>query len=410
MPSVGASPGTQVCLRIRCASGYVAAQDVRVLASAGGPRSDTVADRSGPEVAALRRYHHMKLAIFDTRRYDQESFDAANERYGHDIKYFEARLTRDTASLARGFPCVCSFVNDRLDGPTLQALAQGGVGLIALRSAGYNQVDLNAATELGLRVVRVPEYSPCAVAEHAVGLVLALNRKIHRAYARVREGNFSLEGLVGFDLHGKTVGLIGMGRIGRAAAAIFHGFGCRLLAHELNQAPELCPKLPLRFVGRSELYRESDIVTLHVPLTPSTHHLVDESALAQMKSGVTIVNTGRGALIDTPALIAALKTGHVGAAGLDVYEEEEGIFFQDLSDQVLQDDVLARLLTFPNVIVTAHQGFLTREALAAIADTTLANVKAFEERHPLCHETGREHQQWPAISAFRSGATASRSR
>jgi D-lactate dehydrogenase len=349
----------------------------------------------------------MKLAIFDTRRYDRESFDAANERYGHDIKYFETRLTPDTASLTRGFNCVCSFVNDQLDEPALRALAESGVRLVALRSAGYNQVDLNAAAALGLRVVRVPEYSPHAVAEHAVGLVLALNRKIHRAYARVRDGNFSLEGLVGFDLHGKTVGLIGLGRIGRAAAEIFHGFGCRLLAHELHAAPELCPKLPLRFVGRSELYSASDIVTLHVPLTPSTHHLIDQSALSQMKSGVMIVNTGRGALIDTLALVAALKSGHVGAAGLDVYEEEEGIFFQDLSGKVLQDDVLARLLTFPNVIVTAHQGFLTREALAAIADTTLANVKAFEESRPLRHEIRSECQPpGPAIAAVRPGSIA----
>jgi D-lactate dehydrogenase len=327
----------------------------------------------------------MRLAVFDTHRYDRDSFDATNTRYGHELRYFEARLTEDTAALAAGFPAICAFVNDRLNAATLRTLAAGGVRLVALRSAGYNQVDLAVASELGLRIVRVPDYSPHAVAEHAVGLVLALDRKIHRAHARVRENNFSLEGLVGFDLHGKTVGIVGMGRIGRAVARIFHGFGCLLLAHEREPAP-VAADLPVTFVGRDDLYRRSDIVTLHVPLTPSTHHLIDESALAKMKPGVLIVNTGRGALIDTPALVSALKSGHVGAAGLDVYEEEEGLFFQDLSDKVLQDDVLARLLTFPNVIVTAHQAFLTKEALATIADTTLANVQAFEEGRPLRHE------------------------
>jgi D-lactate dehydrogenase len=325
----------------------------------------------------------MKLAIFDARNYDRESFTATNGRYGHDVTYFEARLGPDTAALAAGFPVVCSFVNDRLDAETLRSLAQAGVRLVALRSAGYNQVDLAAAGAIGLRVVRVPDYSPHAVAEHTVGLVLALDRRIHRAHDRVRDGNFSLDGLVGFDLHGKTVGLVGLGRIGRVAAQIFHGFGCRLLAHDLEPSPGRVPDLPIRFVGRGELYRESDVITLHVPLTPSTRHLIDASALEQMQPGVMIVNTGRGALIDTRALIEALKSGRVGAAGLDVYEEDEGIFFQDLSDRVLQDDVLARLLTFPNVLVTAHQAFLTREALADIADTTLANVAAFEAGRPL---------------------------
>lgn len=328
----------------------------------------------------------MKLALFDARGYDRESFDAANARHGHALQYFDTRLTPETAALAAGFPAVCPFVNDRGDAATLARLAALGVRLIALRSAGYNQVDLRAAAALGLRVVRVPDYSPYAVAEHAVGLVLALDRKIHRAHARVRESNFSLEGLVGFDLHGKTVGLVGLGRIGRVAARIFHGFGCRLLAHDPRPPADLDPALPVRFVDRGELYRESHVITLHLPLTPATHHLIDEAALSQMRRGVFIVNTGRGALIDTRALVAALKSGQVGAAGLDVYEEEEGLFFQDLSDKVLQDDVLARLLTFPNVIVTAHQAFLTHEALDAIADTTLANLTAFEQGRPLRHE------------------------
>jgi D-lactate dehydrogenase len=237
-----------------------------------------------------------------------------------------------------------------------------------------------------LPVVRVPEYSPYAVAEHAVGLVLALNRKIHRAYARVREWNFSLDGLVGFDLHEKTVGLIGTGRIGRCAARIFHGFGCRVLAYDPRQDAALIAELGVEYVDLETIYRDADVLSLHVTLTPSTHHMIDEKVLARMKRGVMLINTGRGALIDSRALIAALKTGHIGAAGLDVYEEEEGVFFRDLSDKVLQDDVLARLLTFPNVLVTSHQAFLTHEALANIACTTLENVSAFERGQPLVNE------------------------
>jgi D-lactate dehydrogenase len=261
-----------------------------------------------------------------------------------------------------------------------------GVRLIALRSAGFNHVDLAGAAALALPVVRVPEYSPYAVAEHAVGLVLALNRKIHRAFARVREWNFSLDGLVGFDLHGKTVGVIGTGRIGGAAARIFHGFGCRILAHDVHPDAALIDRCGVRYVELAEIYRESAVISLHVPLTPSTHHMINGASLAAMKRGIMIINTGRGALIDSRALLAALKTGQVGAAGLDVYEEEEGIFFRDLSNKVLQDDVLARLLTFPNVLVTAHQAFLTGEALANIASTTLANVTSFERGEPLANE------------------------
>jgi D-lactate dehydrogenase len=234
--------------------------------------------------------------------------------------------------------------------------------------------------------VRVPEYSPHAVAEHAVALVLTLNRRIHRAYNRVREANFSLDGLVGFDLHGKTVGVVGTGRIGAVMLRIMHGFGCHLLAYDVKEDPALSQELPVRYVSLQELLGESDIISLHVPLTPDTRHLIDARALATMKRGVVLINTGRGALIDTQALVAALKRGHIGAAGLDVYEEEEGVFFKDLSDQVLQDDVLARLLTFPNTLITSHQGFLTREALANIAQTTLANIRAFEQGAPLVNE------------------------
>jgi D-lactate dehydrogenase len=328
----------------------------------------------------------MKIAMFDTHRYDRDSFEAANVAGAHAISFLEPRLTSETAPLARSHDAVCSFVNDRVDEPTLQTLLEGGTRLIALRSAGYNHVDLAAAARLGLTVVRVPEYSPYAVAEHAVALVLALNRKIHRAYARVREWNFSLEGLVGFDLHGKTVGIVGTGRIGQVAAGIFHGFGCRVLAYDLRPDPALVSRLGARYVDLAGLYRESDIVSLHVPLTPATRHVIDAAALAAMKPGVTLVNTGRGALIDSRALLESLKSGHLGAAGLDVYEEEEGIFFRDLSNQVLQDDVLARLLTFPNVIITSHQAFLTREALANIARITLENVTAFERGESLRNE------------------------
>ena len=328
----------------------------------------------------------MRLAVFDTHRFDREALEAANARYGHTLVFFEPRLTNQTARLAQGFEAVCSFVNDTLNAQALEVLHAGGTRLVALRSAGYNHVDLVAAGRLGFRVVRVPEYSPYAVAEHAVALVLALNRRIHQAYARVRDWNFSLDGLVGFDLHGKTVGVVGTGRIGRAAARIFHGFGCRLLCFDAAPDAALERELGVRYVPLDTLYREADIISLHVPLTPGTHHLVNAGALEKMKRGVVLINTGRGALIDSRALIEALKRGHIGAAGLDVYEEEEGIFFQDLSGQVLQDDVLARLLTFPNVLVTSHQAFLTREALGNIAGTTLASVQAFERGEPLVHE------------------------
>lgn len=277
-------------------------------------------------------------------------------------------------------------MNDRLDADTLAILKAGDVRLVALRSAGFNHVDLGAAARLSLAVVRVPEYSPHAVAEHAFALLLALVRKIPRAAARVRDANFSLDGLVGFDLFGKTVGLIGTGRIGAVAARIAAGFGCQVLAHDTRPSQRLVDEIPLRYVDLDELYRASDVISLHVPLTPATRHLVNEAAFARMKPDVVLINTGRGALIDTRALIRALKRGRIGAAGLDVYEEEEAVFFRDLSDQVLQDDVLARLLTFPNVLITSHQAFLTREALANIASTTLANVTAFEHGEPLANE------------------------
>jgi D-lactate dehydrogenase len=328
----------------------------------------------------------MKIAMFDTRFYDRESFESANAAFGHQISFLEPRLTSETAALARSHAAVCPFVNDKLDVRALQVLRDGGTRLVALRSAGYNHVDIVAAARLGLPIARVPEYSPFAVAEHAVALVVALNRKIHRAYARVREWNFSLDGLVGFDLHGKTVGIVGTGRIGRVAARIFHGFGCQVLTFDVRPDQALSTELGVRYVDLRELYRDSDIISLHIPLTPETHHMIDAEALTAMKPKVMLVNTGRGALIDSRALIGALKNGHLGAAGLDVYEEEEGVFFEDLSNRVLQDDVLARLLTFPNVLVTSHQAFLTREALANIARVTLENVTAFERGQRLRNE------------------------
>ncbi|HEX7240228.1 MAG TPA: 2-hydroxyacid dehydrogenase [Longimicrobiaceae bacterium] len=319
----------------------------------------------------------MRVAVFGTRPYDRESLDAANAAHGHELAYFEPRLTPETAPLADGFPAVCAFVNDQLSAPVLRTLAAGGTRLVALRSAGFNHVDLRAAAEAGIVVARVPAYSPYAVAEHAVGLILALNRKIHRAYNRVREGNFALEGLLGFDLHGRVVGVVGTGKIGEAFARIMAGFGCRLLAHDPSPRAEV-EALGARYVPLDTLWAESDVVALHCPLTRETHHLVGREALARMKDGVMLVNTGRGALVDTPAVIEALKRGKLGALGLDVYEEEAALFFEDHSGDVITDDVFARLLTFPNVLVTAHQGFFTREALANIAETTLGNVTAFE--------------------------------
>jgi D-lactate dehydrogenase len=328
----------------------------------------------------------MRIAVFDTHSYDRHALVEANAAFDHELTFFEARLTEATIPLAGGFPAVCVFVNDRLDANVLRRLCADGLKVAVLRSAGYNNVDLSTAGELGIPVLRVPEYSPFAVAEHAMALLLSLNRKLHRAFSRVREANFSLDGLVGFDLHGKTVGIVGTGRIGAVFAQIARGFGCRVLAYDTMPNPGLAAERQVEYVDFGRLCRESDVISLHVPLTPATRHIVDAEALGVMKAGVIIINTGRGALIDTPALIASLKQGHIGAAGLDVYEEEEGIFFSDLSGQVLQDDVLARLLTFPNVLVTSHQAFLTREALSNIAQTTLGNVRAFERGETLVNE------------------------
>lgn len=321
----------------------------------------------------------MRVAFFSTRSYERPVFEAANPVHGHTLTFFDTGLDLSTAALARGHDAVCIFVNDHADAAVLRELKHVGVRLIALRSAGFNNVDLLEAQRLELPVVRVPEYSPHAVAEHAMCLILALNRKIHRAYLRVRELNFSLDGLMGFDLHGATVGVIGTGRIGAAMVRILDGFGAKILAYDLNPCAELVQRYSVRYVTLPELYAASDVITLHCPLTPQTHHLIDADAFAQMKPEAILINTGRGALINSRALITALKAGRIGGAGLDVYEEEEGVFFYDLSQRVLHDDVLARLLTFPNVLITSHQGFLTREALNNIAATTLANITAYEK-------------------------------
>lgn len=321
----------------------------------------------------------MRVAVFDTHAYDRRFLEEANRAGGrHELVFLEPRLSRQTAALARGFPCVCAFVNDHLDAETLRALHAGGTRGVALRCAGYNNVDLGVARELGMRVARVPAYSPHAVAEHTVGLVLALNRKIHRAHQRVREGNFALDGLLGFELHGRTAGVVGTGRIGANVARILASFGCRVLAYDVRQAPELAP-LGVEYVTLDALIEAADVITLHVPLTPETHHIVGAKAIARMKPGVMLINTSRGGLVDTRAVIDGLKSGHIGSVGLDVYEEEEALFFQDLSDAIIQDDVFARLLSFPNVIITGHQAFFTETAMRNIAETTLANVDAFED-------------------------------
>jgi D-lactate dehydrogenase len=317
-----------------------------------------------------------QIAFFDAKPYDEAAFTRRLPE-GLRIRFHEARLGPSTVALADGFPVVCAFVNDDLSAPVLEQLKAGGVRLIALRCAGYNNVDLKAAEALGLTVVRVPAYSPHAVAEHAVALILTLNRKTHRAYNRVREGNFRLGGLVGFDLHGKTAGIVGLGRIGRCLAEALRGFGIRVLAYDGHPDEEFARRTGVGYVGLDELLRESDVVSLHAPLTPATHHLIDAGRIAAMKRGVMLINTSRGGLVDTAALIAGLKSGQIGAAGLDVYEEESGYFFEDRSDRIIADDVLARLMTFNNVLVTSHQAFLTEEALDNIAQTTLQNVEEY---------------------------------
>lgn len=323
----------------------------------------------------------MDVLIYSSQPFEHAFLDAAASAHGHRCQHQSVSLSAATAALAHGIPVVSLFVNDDASAAVLRQLAAGGTRMLALRSAGFNHVDLVTAKALQLTVARVPAYSPYAVAEHTVGLILTLNRKLHRAFARVREQNFSLNGLLGFDLHGKTIGIIGTGQIGSVLARIMTGFGCRILACDPVQNAD-CVALGVRYVALPELLAQSDIVSLHCPLNADTKHLLNDQTLQQMKPGAMLINTGRGALIDSMAVIRAIKTGQLGALGMDVYEEEAGLFFADHSGDILTDDVLARLMTFPNVFITGHQGFFTREALQNIAETTMINVSAFAAGTP----------------------------
>lgn len=318
----------------------------------------------------------MKVMLFSVRSYDRQSMESVNGGR-HELHCTDVGVSAETAPMAHGFPAVCGFVNDDFNAKVLDILANGGTRLVTLRSTGFNNVDLEAAARAGITVMRVGHYSPYSVAEFAVCLIQALNRKIHKAYSRAREDYFLLDGLLGFDMHGKTVGIVGTGKIGQVLATIMNGFGCRLLGHDVYENAA-CRALGLEYVTLDDLFAQADIVSLHAPLTPDTYHLIDERALGLMKPGAMLINTSRGALVDTRALIAALKSGRLGGAGLDVYEEEEGIFFHDLSSQIMLDDVFARLLSFRNVIVTGHQGFFTHEALDDIAKATIDNISDFE--------------------------------
>src|SRR5215217_4532201 len=312
--------------------------------------------------------------VFDTKPYDRDQLQRSHAGTNIEWRFMECRLSAETAAAATGAQAVCTFVNDRVDRACLEALVKLGVRHIALRCAGFNSVDLSAAKEFGIAVTRVPAYSPYAVAEHAVALLLALNRKIPRANNRVHDLNFALNGLVGFDLHGKTAGIVGTGKIGRIAAQILRGFGMRVLAFDVYPSPEWAQQHGIEYTDAKALARECEVISLHTPLTPETHHIIRRETLELMKPGAILINVSRGALIDTKALIEALKSGRLGGVALDVYEEEEGVFFEDLSGRILHDDELARLLTFPNVLITAHQAFLTREALGEIARVTVANL------------------------------------
>ncbi|WP_434572414.1 2-hydroxyacid dehydrogenase [Pseudomonas sp. Z3-8] len=323
----------------------------------------------------------MRAILFSSQTYDRDSFSKAAVPAGLELQFQPARLSLDTVALAERCEVVCAFINDDLSAPVLERLAAGGTRLIALRSAGFNHVDLPAAKRLGLSIARVPAYSPHAVAEHAVALIMALNRCLHRACNRTRDGNFSLNGLTGFDLVGKTVGVVGTGQIGATFARIMAGFGCQLLAYDPFPNPQV-EALGTRYLPLADLLAQAQIISLHCPLNDQSRHLINAHSLATLQRGAMLINTGRGGLVDTPALVEALKSGQLGYLGLDVYEEEAELFFEDRSDLPLQDDVLARLLTFPNVVVTAHQAFLTREALAAIATTTLDNIAAWAAGAP----------------------------
>jgi D-lactate dehydrogenase len=327
----------------------------------------------------------MKIAVFSAQPYDRQFLDAANTAEGHELYYFEAALGPESVALAAGYEAVCIFVNDVANAGVLEALQAGGTGLVALRCTGFNNVDLVAAARLGIKVVRVVDYSPHSVAEHAVALLLAINRKTHRAYNRTRDANFSLNGLMGFDLHGKTAAVVGTGKIGRVFARIMLGFGCKVIGHDPFPSAEF-EALGARYAAPGEIGANADIISLHCPLTPDNHHIVNAQTLARVKRGALLVNTSRGGLVDTDAAIEALKSGQLGGLGLDVYEQEGALFFRDLSSTIVTDDVLQRLVAFPNVIVTGHQAFFTREAIGTISETTLRSASEFATKAPLTNE------------------------
>ena len=327
----------------------------------------------------------MKVAFFSTKSYDKEYFDQVNSDGHYQFNYFEAALNTATAALAKEHNAVCLFVNDKADKQTIEQLASNGIKLIALRCAGFNNVDLEAASKNNIKIVRVPAYSPEAVAEHAVALILTLNRKTHKAYNRVRESNFSLENLTGFNLHRKTVGVIGTGKIGQAFCRIMYGFGCKILAYDKFTSEEMITA-GVRYCALDDVLAQSDIISLHCPLVPETQHLINKKAFSKMKKGAMLINTSRGAVIDTADAIEALKKGQLGYFGLDVYEQEEKLFFKDLSEKIIADDVITRLISFPNVLITSHQGFFTKEALEQIAMITLKNIGDFEKGIPLENE------------------------
>jgi D-lactate dehydrogenase len=327
----------------------------------------------------------MKVAVFSARKYDRELFTHANTAHGHALSFFDVRLTADTAALAAGYPAVCVFVNDTVDAAALAVLHAGGTRLVATRSTGFNHIDLAAAKRFGMRVARVTDYSPHSVAEFAVGLLLAVNRKIHRAYNRTRDGNFELDGLMGFDLHGRTIGVIGTGKIGTVFAGIMRGFGCAVVGADVNVNPQFEAQGG-QYRSVAEVIAASEVLSLHCPLTPATRHLINAQSLATMRSGALLINTSRGGLVDTEAVIDALKTGQLGGLAIDVYEQEADLFFQDLSSAIITDDVIQRLVSFPNVIVTGHQAFFTHDAVGTIMATTLANISQYEGDQTLANE------------------------
>ncbi len=327
----------------------------------------------------------MKITFFSTQPYDKKSFEEHNRNYAFNIKFLEVQLNEQTASLAGGADAVCAFVNDRINATIIKQLTEAGVGVLALRCAGFNNVDLAAAKEFELKVVRVPAYSPNAVAEHALAMIMTLNRKTHKAYNRIREQNFSLNGLLGFDLYGKTVGVIGTGNIGMVFCRIMLGFGCKVAAFDIHENMELT-KQGVQYLPLEDLFAQSNIISLHCPLNDHTRYIINKDSIESMQNNVMLINTSRGGLIDTKAVVKGLKSGKIGSLGIDVYEQEENLFFRDLSETIIEDDVISRLSSFPNVLITAHQGFFTREALDEIAETTLSNLKAFSKNESLENE------------------------